>query len=793
MMAPILDHLISWLNTPQGNLVYSAGLAICVFFTLVATWYAGVNSSVPGKKSLQWGLLCLFFFQVLLFLASWLAWIGLINGHTYLPPLERAIALFSLALIVWLWVFPRPKRLETGSMIAVEVIIILLGLISVLWWSAVSGNLYYTSSSLGVFEYYLGIVLLVLGVILLIVKRPVAWGFGLVMSLIFLFGYLAQFLIPQAAGDYTWLVRLGEMAGFPFLLALPRRLLPGRVSISAESAKSISPGKAPQLSKQIIKTIIELCGEKTGPAYYSKLTRLVGQMMEADICLLVMTPKTGKQLIIPAGYNLDDDWEIEGFKVDGNRMPVLLNALESGKILRSSGKQPDSEMSELTRELAFKQAAQLLEVPYKQKDSTAKMGLLVLSKTSQPEWDESDKSRLIEIVNLLSSCPVQSETPAGQAGELAEVKQALQEAQAESDQLLQAYTKLKADFDRLVSQAPVVVQGEAGDAVTEETQKNQEETIRFLTERNKELENLASKGRPSADEVDQLRRELRSALGDLARIPTTLSKSDQKMLELQLSAMKRLNDMGQTELISTISQEFRQPLSSILGYTDLLLGESVGIIGAMQRKFLERVKASSERLGMLMNELVQVLAIDEGTFDQTPSNVEVEWVIERAVSSISAQVKEKNISVTLDITEELPSIQANRDALEQIMANLLQNACLVTPVDGVIKLSARTEQKDDSPPYLLISVTDQGGGIEQDDLPRVFSRRYRMENPLIQGIGDTGVGLSIVKSLVELLKGRVWVDTEESAGSTFTVLLPLMLEAKDKTIDQESVIPSAPD
>ena len=77
------------------------------------------------------------------------------------------------------------------------------------------------------------------------------------------------------------------------------------------------------------------------------------------------------------------------------------------------------------------------------------------------------------------------------------------------------------------------------------------------------------------------------------------------------------------------------------------------------------------------------------------------------------------------------------------------------------------------PPYMLISVRDQGGGIDNADLPRVFLRRYKMENPLIQGVGDTGVGLSIVKSLVELIKGRVWVDTEAGVGSTFSVLLPL--------------------
>jgi signal transduction histidine kinase len=245
------------------------------------------------------------------------------------------------------------------------------------------------------------------------------------------------------------------------------------------------------------------------------------------------------------------------------------------------------------------------------------------------------------------------------------------------------------------------------------------------------------------------------------------------MLESQLSAVKHLDDMQPTELVTSIAREFRQPLSSIMGYTDLLIGESVGILGAMQKKFLEQVKASAERLGILLNELVQVMSIDVGKVDQTLVSVDLKTAIDEAVRNITAQINEKNISIQEELSEDLPTIRINKDALQQILANLLENACLVTPANGEIRLSANIELKENMPSYTLISVTDQGGGITQEDLPRVFLRRYKEANPLIHGIGDTGVGLSIVKSLVELYKGRVWVDTKEGVGSTFSVLLPL--------------------
>ena len=282
------------------------------------------------------------------------------------------------------------------------------------------------------------------------------------------------------------------------------------------------------------------------------------------------------------------------------------------------------------------------------------------------------------------------------------------------------------------------------------------------------------------EEVDQLRQELRAALEDLARIPSALSKSDQKMLETQLSTVKHLDDLQPTELINSIAQEFRQPIASILGYTDLLLGESVGILGAMQRKFLERVKASTERLRILLNELVQVMSIDGGTVDQTMVSIDLKTVIDEATGNLEAQLNEKNISLLLDLPQIPPVIRVNKDAFLQILANLLENACIVTPSDGVISLAAKVERRDDSISYVLISVTDQGGGVAKADLSRIFQRRYKEKNPMVKGIGDAGVGLSIVKSLVELNKGRVWVDTQEGEGSTFSVLLPLASEHTTK-------------
>jgi len=128
----------------------------------------------------------------------------------------------------------------------------------------------------------------------------------------------------------------------------------------------------------------------------------------------------------------------------------------------------------------------------------------------------------------------------------------------------------------------------------------------------------------------------------------------------------------------------------------------------------------------------------------------------------------------VDLPEQLPRLQADRDALGQIFFHLLKNAGDASPIEGEILIRATTYQTDDKQEYVLIQVADQGGGIPVQDLPRVFSRSYRADKPIIEGVGDAGVGLSIAKTLVEAHNGRIWVDTETGKGSTFSVLIPLL-------------------
>jgi len=231
----------------------------------------------------------------------------------------------------------------------------------------------------------------------------------------------------------------------------------------------------------------------------------------------------------------------------------------------------------------------------------------------------------------------------------------------------------------------------------------------------------------------------------------------------------------------SLIEELRTPLTSLSGFSGLLLNEAGGIPDATQRQFLQRILANVERMRKLLDDLLQVTQIDAGQFLLTLEPVNVLSVIESALMSLTAEFDERSLTVRLDIPTELAPVRADRDSLHQIILNLLSNACACSEPGSEIVVGAR-RQSTGAPTeriaeYLLVSVSDTGGGIAPKDQVRVFQRMYRTDSTPVQGLGETGVGLSIAKALVEAHGGRIWVDSKPGAGSTFSFILPLSRDA----------------
>lgn len=257
----------------------------------------------------------------------------------------------------------------------------------------------------------------------------------------------------------------------------------------------------------------------------------------------------------------------------------------------------------------------------------------------------------------------------------------------------------------------------------------------------------------------------------------------------RLGAMSELSDdltaddfrMYNPDLILGMVQELRTPMTSIVGYINLLLDEAAGILGEMQRKFLQRVAANITRMTSMLDDLTRVAALDSDRFTLTPRPLDIVNLIEDVITDSSTQFREKGLTVHLNLDDHLPRVRADHDAVHQIVKQLLTNAYLVSPTGSQIFITAHQQPvklsqnaRFSSPvDSVLISVEDRGGGIAHDDLPRVFARKYKADNPLVMGLGDTGVGLSIAKTLAEAHGGGLWLETREGIGSIFYFALPV--------------------
>jgi signal transduction histidine kinase len=304
-----------------------------------------------------------------------------------------------------------------------------------------------------------------------------------------------------------------------------------------------------------------------------------------------------------------------------------------------------------------------------------------------------------------------------------------------------------------------------------------------------------------AAEVEALEAELAekaAAIGvleeQLADSTQALQQMEKQLAETTAAVEVAIRDARQLdthdEVIASIAQELRTPMSSITGYTDLLLGESVGIIGALQRKFLQRVKANTERMGTLLDDLIRVTTLDTGRLTLEPEHVDVVGVLEEAITDTISHFREKGLTLRLSLADGLPDVTADRDGLQQVFTHLLLNACLASPVSGEVMVNVMRDRialiengGEREADFMVASVEDSGGGIAVEDYERVFSRKFRADNPLIEGLGDTGVGLSIAKALIEAHGGRIWLESEEGIGSTFTFLLPLERPHSDGALE----------
>lgn len=247
---------------------------------------------------------------------------------------------------------------------------------------------------------------------------------------------------------------------------------------------------------------------------------------------------------------------------------------------------------------------------------------------------------------------------------------------------------------------------------------------------------------------------------------------------LQDTTAEREARRAKDSFVSSTSQKLRTPTTSIIGYTDLLLSESVGRLENTQHKFLDHIRDNAVKIALHLDGLTSLTGGDSSPLEPGGEPVALSGVIQEVAEAVSLRLDEKQQTLQADVDPDLPLVQADPDTVYHALVSLLLNAHRCSPEQAEIRLVAgRIDPQENG--YVTLSVTDAGGGVAPEDVKKVFNRAYRFDAPHVAGLGDPEMNLPLVKVLVEAHGGRMWMESVPGTGNTFTLLLPIVEPSQD--------------
>jgi len=279
--------------------------------------------------------------------------------------------------------------------------------------------------------------------------------------------------------------------------------------------------------------------------------------------------------------------------------------------------------------------------------------------------------------------------------------------------------------------------------------------FRDLTERKRILQELQDKN----EQLDAQNEELQSQAEELMT-------QQQELIE-KTKEVEEANRL-KSEFLANMSHELRTPLNVIIGFSELMIDKVPGEINNEQRQCLDDILSSGKLLLNLIDEVLDLSKIESGKMKLRLTNITVTEVIESVRSAMMPLIAPRKQSLEVEVEEGLPLVHADNAKVRQVLLNLLSNAARFTPDGGKLKIEAVKEGD-----WCQVSVIDNGIGIKKEDQERIFEPFCQLDNPLTKEKRGTGLGLTVVKQIIEKHGGRIWVESEYGKGSRFIFTLPL--------------------
>ncbi|MBR3133788.1 MAG: PAS domain S-box protein [Clostridia bacterium] len=232
-------------------------------------------------------------------------------------------------------------------------------------------------------------------------------------------------------------------------------------------------------------------------------------------------------------------------------------------------------------------------------------------------------------------------------------------------------------------------------------------------------------------------------------------------------------DMMRTEFVADVSHELKTPITSILGYADTLLeGECDE---AISKKFLERISDQAKRMSILVSDLLTLSRYDSDMVVTNKTEFDLGELVKNTYDNLIFEIEKKNQKAECFVTADVPHVYADKAGIERVVTNILTNAIKYTPEGGEIKIYVGFVYND-----AYIKIIDNGIGIPEEDLEKIFERFYRVDKARTREMGGTGLGLSIVKEIIERNDSRIDVKSELGKGTEVVIRIPTKHEDDKK-------------